>query len=166
MKRLLILAICCACLGLSCDFPQRTQTFIPPTNERDLCKTDARFYYSESYDYCFRYASNQWSDVLHTGDRETGITSTTANTFYTSRNGERVNLFTLYVGPSNESTKTSFTSESIMIVHEHKRFLIGYQVELGANDIIPTLVSEVPATVESLFFFSPDGTRQPEERSL
>ncbi len=104
--------------------------------------------------------------MLHTGDRETGITSTTANTFYTSRNGERVNLFTLYVGPNNDSTKTSFTSESIIIVHEHKRFLIGYQVEPGANDIIPTLVSEVPATIAGLFFFSQDGTRQPEERSL
>ncbi len=166
MKRLFVLSILCASLGLSCDFPQRTQTFIPPTNERDLCKTDSRFYYSPEYDFCFRYASNQWTDVFHTGDRETGITSTTANTFYTTRNGERVNLFVLYVGPSNESTKTSFTSESIIIAHEHSRFLIGYHVEPGANDRVPTLVSEIPATMESLFFFSPDGTRQPEERSL
>jgi len=166
MKRLFVMAMLCASLGLSCDFPQRTRTFIPPTNERDLCKTDDRFYYSASYDYCLRYASNQWSDVLHTGDRETGITSTTANTFYTTRNGERVNIFVLYVGPNNDSTKEAFDSQSIIIAHSHPRFLIGYQVEPGANDLVPTLVSEVPATMESLFFFSPDGTRQPEERSL
>lgn len=166
MKVLFAIAVMCACLGVSCDFPQRTQTFIPPTNERDLCKTDARFYYSSSYDYCFRYASTQWTDVSHTGDRETGITATTANTFYTMRDGERVNIFVLYVGPNNASTKQAFASESITIAHEHTRFLIGYQIEPGANGRVPTLVAEVPATIESLFFFSKDGTRQPEERSL
>ena len=150
-------------LGARCNLPQRINTFIPPTNERDLCKTDRRFIYSNAYEYCFRIPDQGWEHVTHTDHRDTVIPSVTSDDFFADNNGVAQHLFTIYVGPSNKFTKDTFASEHITVAHESSRFFVGYKIDQEAFSVNPDIANTITHTLDNLYFFTPDGTRQADE---
>lgn len=161
MKHLLLLCLFLGLTGVSCALPQRTHSILPPTNERDLCKTDRRFHYSATYGYCFRFGDEAaWTRVQSTGPHDTGIESVTSEDFFINADEQTQILFTLYVGPASETVIQSMTDNQITVIRSAQPYAIGYAVAPAAHDLQPTLAAQIPNMLHEIYFFAPDGSRQ------
>lgn len=153
MKQLILLSATLAVMGLSCTFPQRTKTFLPPTNERDLCQWDDRFFYSTVYDYCFRYPDG-WTNVTNTGPRTLTGSSVTVNTFSMPVNGVIAPIFDLYGTAYGEQNREEMGQLGVTIAYDADPYIFGYNV------LEPTYAKEVQQMLQNIEVFAQPQGRQ------
>lgn len=143
-----------ALLGTSCPIPERVRTLLPPTNERDLCKWDANFYYSSVYDFCFRYPSADWEQVKNTGSRNPGIGPVTVNTFSLPEGGLSKPIFSLYVTGYSDVQRKAMAELAADIVYDNDPYIIGYVIAEQPNEKTQALADEVPKMMKSIKVFA------------
>ncbi len=143
-----------AFLGVRCILPERARTILPPTNERDLCKWDASFYYSNVYDFCFQYASADWEQVTNTGSRNPGISSFTVNTFSLPQAQSSKPIFSLYVTGHSDLQRAVMNELKAAIVYDADPYIIGYVLAEQPNEQTKALAEQVPEMMKSLKVFA------------
>lgn len=159
-QRLAALLLLSPLLGLSCVLPQRTHSILPPTNERILCQEDNRFYYSQTYDFCFRYPSDVWQAVTRTGSRTIPDTSITGNTFSLPIMGVAHPVFTLYVTAYAEEQRQSLLDQGLTIVYDADPYVIAYAYAQTFPPELESLKPEINSMLRTINVFAPPAGRK------
>lgn len=143
-------------LAISCSFPERSRSIIPPTNERDLCRYDENYYYSTTFDFCFRYPSQDWQKTKTSLPKDVpGSNLTSIDFFLPNSLNENLLAFTLYITSPSEQSLAVFNDNNIMPVYDAPPYLIGYQTRDDETDkLIHARISEVPEMLERLQVFA------------
>lgn len=137
-----------ALTGWSCRIPQRLYTFLPPTNLRNLCESDGRFFYSAVFDICFQYPKNdRWRDVEVSQLKQLPGTSVSEYDFYLTDNNTPQLMFTLYITATGTEGEETFSAAGIKTVYDQSPYLIGV---IKSTDIPASLSQDLKQIDASL----------------
>lgn len=160
LLRLLVSLALLSFVGVACNLPERIRTILPPTNERDLCLWDNRFYYSKVYDFCIRYPNDDWKQVKNTGSRAVLNSPFTANTFSYVEDGVPKVVFVLYVTGYGQKNRERMQKEGITIAYDADPYLIGYVIPPDQDKLVEAFAKQVPKMLENIQIFAkPQGRK-------
>lgn len=144
-------------IGISCSFPQRTKSILPPTNERDLCRYDDSYYYSTIFDFCFRYASPEWKIAKTSLPRDlAGTNITFIDFFLPDSDNESTLVLTIFITRPSETNLAIFKEGDIIAARNTDPYLIGYksrQDSIEDESLQPRLL-EIPKMLENIQVFT------------
>lgn len=141
------LALLLTLAGTGCQLPERPYSFLPPTNEKQLCQSDRRFFYSADFDVCFRYPkSDDWKDVRVSDLISVNESDISSYDFTRLNNGKPERLFSLYITTLNDHEK-SFADNGITLVAEKAPYAFGMIAEAGREE-------EIRRALKSLYVFA------------
>lgn len=144
-------------IGISCSFPQRSKSILPPTNVRDLCRFDESYYYSTTFDFCFRYASPEWKIAKTSLPRDlAGTNITFIDFFLPDSNNESMQVLTLFITRPSEENLAILKEDNIIPVLNTEPYLIGYKqaVEFSLDESINPRLQEIPKMLKNIQVFA------------
>lgn len=147
------LSLLLALTGLSCGLPERPFTFLPPTNIKQLCQSDRRFFYSSDFDFCFQYPSSGiWSEVEVSSIKALSGTNISSYDFYLPHKNQPVLMFTVYV--TSSSSQQAFADQGIAIVREQEPYAIGVIKHEGIPAELRAAGEEIDTALQSIQVFA------------